>query len=180
MDDDWATDDWNMDDDWATDDWNMDDDSASDDDSFNGPDLYYCLDKDQSYLFKIYDSFGDGLSVGGGYAKLYLNGRLVGEVNGTGSWFEEQRKFTVEDASPTPAPTDYPTPAPTEKIICKDDKKAEINGKKKGCKKYVRKGKAKKIKKKCKQTDAGTGLKIHMICLQTCGEVGVGQCKNLV
>merc|ERR1712072_1582230 len=94
MDDDTWNDDWSMDDNLWDDDWALDDDSTSDDDSPNAPDLYYCLDKDQTYLFKIYDSYGDGLSVGNGYAKLYLNGHLIQEVGGADSWFEQQRKFT--------------------------------------------------------------------------------------
>lgn len=136
-----------------------DDDS---DDDVGVKDMYYCLDQGKSYLFNIHDTWGDGLSAeGNGYAKLYLNDKLVTEVTDDDEWKDQQREFTVGGGEPTPT--------------C-EDMNVEIKGKSNGCKKYVSKGKKKKIKKKCKKKEGGT--LIHKLCPKTCGKVGVGKCKN--
>merc|ERR1712199_131100 len=70
----------------------------------------------------------------------------------------------------------WPTFAPTSAPLCVDPR-VEMRGKKDGCRKWVAKGKDKKIRKKCKKKHNGT--KIFNICLETCGMVGLGECRFL-
>eukprot|EP00536_Pseudo-nitzschia_multiseries_P015161 jgi/Psemu1/327804/estExt_fgenesh1_pg.C_8320002 len=93
--------------------------------------------------------------------------------------------------APTPAPTESPTDAPTTEGSstttsddpCRDDPDFRFKNKNKqknDCK-WVGKGSTKKIKKKCKKIHKQNGTKgrVFDFCVETCGEIGLGECKFL-
>merc|ERR1711959_386693 len=92
--------------------------------------------------------------------------------------------------APTSPPTKAPTSPPTEPPIqasCVDEV-IKIKNFADGCKNWLKK-KNKNIKKKCNKkrindkkiagASSSEGTPIHKICRKTCGEYGVGVCKNM-
>ncbi len=89
-------------------------------------------------------------------------------------------------ATPTISPTEKPTATPTKACI---DEVIKIKGKADGCKNWLGKANDKNKRKRCKKKriddnrvwkqKAKQGTSIHKICRQTCGKVGIGDCKDM-
>merc|ERR1719282_256217 len=96
--------------------------------------------------------------------------------------------------APTEAPTDEPTDehsnepseAPAETPLVCEDQMLTIKGREDGCKDWIG---VRNTRRRCKKrlldgTDRlklrGNGERIKNICLQTCGEMGIGKCKDWI
>jgi len=120
------------------------------------------LRSNECYQFILSDSAGDGLCFDGvcGSYSFDLNG--VEKLSENGDLFESARVIDI-------CTSDTPD--------CKDDETFEYNGNPdRTCENWVGVGKKKEIKKKCKK-DWLAG-KIYDVCLQTCGEFGLGRCSD--
>ena len=130
-----------------------------------GEDEYYCLKDDVCYLFEIYDTFGDGMAEGSknGFFEGYLDGEKV--FRGSGDFgYSSEKEFCVGNAEPTPD--------------CEDSQAFFYKNKpQRTCVKWAGKGNLQKIKKKCNRK--WENMKIYDWCPKTCGEAGVGECKNV-
>merc|ERR1712188_197973 len=156
--------------------------------------------KGKCYTITITDGYGDGLCCdhGDGYYKGWLDDVEMEDVNGekvNGGTFNDKEtvNFCIGPTkAPTLPPTKAPTSAPTKAPIqasCVDEV-ITIKGKADGCKKWLGKTKNNnKKKKKCKKkriddknvskATSNQGTPIYDICRKTCGELGIGVCKNM-
>jgi len=128
-------------------------------------DDYYCLKNDACYLFELYDAFGDGMSEGSqvGFIDGYLDGEKVFRVNNDFGFLSE-KEFCVGNAEPTPS--------------CDDSLDFfHRNKSTRTCEGWVGKGNLDKIKKRCNKK--WKKIKVYDWCPKTCGEVGLGKCKNV-
>jgi len=145
-----------------------------------------CLNKDTCYTFEIMDTFGDGICCS--YNEGYYRGNLNGVEIFDGGDFKqaETKNFCTEGVisptkTPTRSPSASPSASPTEDggdIICvdSDDLNYSHKGKNKGCDWIGKPRRNNQIRSRCKRKSLG--IKIFDYCLETCGKVGLGDCKG--
>jgi len=168
-----------------------------------------CLKKNSCYSFEITDYHGDGLCAENNCREYQLKMRNEDQrfAFGGNFAFRESHTFcinehglSVRDLSkptprPTPRPTSRPTNQPTVKIgISPNERKRECKNPEKGRKRFKIRGEIRKgfvtcrgiselnlrtKRQQCRKTSTRGTKKVHQVCPQACGDVGLGRCKFL-
>jgi hypothetical protein len=136
-----------------------------------------CLKSNTCYDFSVLDSYGDGMCVSGndcGSYQLELNG--VTEVTGSPDFSDRSPSYEICTGNGGNDPVATPIDACVDSTGVVFKAKRGRNRRKK-CN-WVKKGKLRKIRKKCRRKFKG--VRVFDACPLACGnKAGIGKCGNL-